>query len=237
MQVDAVKTPVDLAGQAVALVPLLTLSVGPETSQGLCELCLAQLALENANGSALFNWNPGNVTTTTANDFYILSKLHTDSQGHAVTPGDPTEVVMRFRAYPSIVDGMRGYVSEVVKRKSMVTAGQAGDTRAFARAIRDTGYTPGIDVDAVAKSLFTKVQEIRSKRLLDFFSLPSPGAYLSDLPPAPAAPPIPGGQSGAGGAFSLEAARAAYQPSPKVGSVLIYGAVAFHYVWSRWVDV
>lgn len=228
-QVSAVSTPVSVSGQGVALVPALQQALGREPSIGLAELCLAQLALENDNGKALFNYNPGNLTELPSGTFYVLSQLHTDSQGHAVPAGDPTEVVMRFKNFPDIIAGIVGYVHWVTSRGAFVKAGDAGDARAFAQAIRDSGYTPGINVDAVAKSLALKAHEIDAAGMLSFFSLGGSPVTLSP-PPPPVAPPSslpPNTPPAAAAALSAPA-------HPVTGLLLMFGAGVAHFIHSNW---
>lgn len=178
-QVSAALTPYTPAEQAAALVPALEARLGRPPELALVELCHAQLMLENNRGKGLWNNNPGNVTTgDTTQPFYILSKLHTDAMGKILSEGDPGAVVLHFHAFDTLAEGMSAYCAELSRRPSMLAAGAAGDALAFARAIRSSGYTPGIDPPAVARSLASVVREFRAARIFEPFGLAGPGASL-----------------------------------------------------------
>ena len=87
-QVDPVSTPAGIPAQAEALVAAWRIALGRDPPLSLVELNLAQLALENDNGKALWNNNPGNLTTgNDANDYYILS------QAQHGQPGPPRQIL------------------------------------------------------------------------------------------------------------------------------------------------
>lgn len=120
----------------------------PGVNAAAMAIMLAQIDLETANGQALFNNNVGNVTTT----------------------GDPNEwwqpdsgpaSKLKFRSYPTLDDGMAGYVGFIKSRPKMLSAAISGDVGAYARAIKSEGYTPDIDPVAVAAQLYKIAAEKR----------------------------------------------------------------------------
>jgi hypothetical protein len=184
-QVDVLATPAGLPAQAEALVAAWRIALGRDPPLSLVELNLAQLALENANGKAIWNNNPGNLTTGNDSvDYYILSKLSTDNQGHPVDPDSPSRVTLKFRAFPDLPSGMQAYISFVQSRVALVRAGTNGDALEYATAIRSSGYTPGIDPAAVAVSLQSEISGFRKAQVLDRYGLPGAGSGLeTQLPP------------------------------------------------------
>jgi hypothetical protein len=191
MQVEANLTPVTEPEQADALVEAF--SSRAVLTGSLAELCLAQLMLENAHGSAVWNYNVGNVTTAdTSQPFYILANLHTDSEGHPVDASDPSAVVLRFKAFSNLADGMGAYANEVIRRKALYTAGSNGDVRGFAQAIKSTGYTPGIDTEAVARSLASEIAQIRAQKIFEPMGLFGSSVLGALVPPLPRPQPVQG---------------------------------------------
>jgi hypothetical protein len=179
-QVESLATPASIPAQAEALVAAWSIVLGRAPQLSLVELNLAQLALENANGKAVWNNNPGNLTTgREADDYYILRKLVTDSLGRPVSESDPSRVILKFQAFPDLPAGMLGYVNFLQSRPSLVAAGVSGAAGEYAKAIRSSGYTPGIDTAAVAVSLQSRISGFRTQKVLDRFDLPGSGAGLS----------------------------------------------------------
>lgn len=150
-QINVTQTPHTNAELAAALVPALIDALGGRPRRTLAELMLAQILMETADGTVLRNENVGNVVAIQDQDFYVLS---------AANPN-------HFRAFKSLDDGMAAFVHEIVRRKSMVQAGNAGDAHAYVQAISDTNYTPGIDVPATTVTLQRYVARFRTTKLFD----------------------------------------------------------------------
>ena len=153
-------TPVQMAAY---LVPEVTRQMKKIPVRTLAELMLAQLCLETTSGYNLWNNNYGNVDISDASQDYWMA------QGQA----------NHIRSFRDPMSGMAEYVRQVViRRPSMVRAGQAGDALAFATAIRDTAYTPGIDVAKVAATLTQFVQQFRTQKLFDNLPTKVQGWFL-----------------------------------------------------------
>lgn len=150
-QVEVKQTPHTNAELAAALVPALISALGGTPKRSLAELALAQVLMETADGTKIRNENVGNVVALEGQDYYVLG------------PANP----IHFRAFGSLDEGIAAFVHEVVRRKSMVQAGNAGDARAYVQAIHDTDYTPGIDVPSVTVTLQNYVARFRTTKLFD----------------------------------------------------------------------
>lgn len=127
----------------------------------LVELTLAHVLLENDSGRGLWNNNPGNLTTTEGNRYYILDNLNVNDIGQRISQDDPDRVILRFWDFATPEAGFLAYCEWIAKRPEFLAAGKAGDALAFAKQIKKTGYTPYIDPQAVAKSLDAMVRQIR----------------------------------------------------------------------------
>jgi hypothetical protein len=202
-EIDAVRTPASPAEQASALVAVLREKLGKDPPLAWAEIMLAQLCLENANGKGLWNDNPGNLTSNGSGTYYILKNLHTDPLGKAVPADDPSAVVLKFQAFQTLKDGVATYASWVLKRKAFIAALDAGDCAAYAKAIETTGYCPGINVPAVAKSLAAEITGFRKAGIFNQFGLYGIGAV-------PGAPAAASGRSIVGGLLAGLVAGGAY---------------------------
>ena len=148
-QVEMTRTEFTPAGMAALLVPALSKALGHSPSRNLAELCLAQLCFETTSGHNLWNNNFGNVDISSSDQNYWMA------------PGQPNHI----RSFDTPQAGMGEYAHQVVRRPSMVKAGNAGDALAFATAIRDTNYTPSIDPEPTARSLNKFVEQFRQQKL------------------------------------------------------------------------
>lgn len=154
-QVDIKQTPHTQAQLAGMLVSALTAAAGSAPKRTLAELMLSQILMETANGTKIRNENVGNITAIEDQDYYVLSEANP----------------LHFRSFDSLADGMAAFVHEIRRRSSMIQAGNAGDARAYVQAIRDTNYTPDIDVDSTTSTLQTYISGFRKSKLFD--NLPS----------------------------------------------------------------
>lgn len=136
-QVAMTRTEFTPAAMRALLVPALQKALGHSPNGSLIDLCLAQLCIETTSGHNVWNYNFGNVDVSSAEQDYWMAQ------------GQPNHI----RSFSDAQSGMAEYVRQIARRPSMVKAGTAGDALAFATAIRDTNYTPGIDPEAVAATL------------------------------------------------------------------------------------
>lgn len=150
MQVEMTRTEYTPAGMAALLIPALRKGLGAEPTRNLQELTLAQLCFETTSGHNVWNYNFGNVDVSSSEQNYWMA------------PGQPNHI----RAFNNAREGMAEYVHQVIRRPSLVKAGDAGDALAFATAIRDTKYTPSIDPEQVAKTLSKFVSDFRTQKIL-----------------------------------------------------------------------
>jgi hypothetical protein len=137
--VPMLRTKYSGAALASALTTSL-LAFQPDATDTMAAILLAHIYFETDNGNKLWNNNAGNTTTKGDPDNYWQAK------GNA----------LKFIAYGSIAEGIDDYFSFLRARRAMLRTAAAGDVAAFAQAVNDTGYTPGVDVgrvsDAVASS-------------------------------------------------------------------------------------
>ena len=159
-EVPAVSTPIAPPEQGRLLVDAWAAKLGVPPTRSLAELCLAQLLLENASGVSLYNNNLGNLTG--GEPYYLNPKVR---------------ALLHFASYDTPEAGAAAYVSLINRAGKLRLAGESGNALEFAQAIRDSNYTPGIDVDKVAASLSGVVGTIRAK------------SYLPDLAGHPAGLP------------------------------------------------
>jgi len=113
------------------------LAFQPNATDTMGAILLGHIYFETGNGDKLWNNNPGNTTTKGDPADYWQAK------------GNP----LKFSAYPSIAEGFDDYFSFLKARRSLLRTAAAGDVAAFAQAVNDTGYTPGVDVDRVSDAV------------------------------------------------------------------------------------
>jgi hypothetical protein len=172
-QVAPLRTPLTMAQQAQGMTRAWRDALG-QAPRALIELSLAHVALENKQGSAIWNNNPGNLTTN-AGTYYVLDSISVNSIGERIAQDDPDRVVLHFWPFDTPAEGFAGYVNWLQKHPALLQAGIAGDPDAFAAAIKSTGYTPYINVARIGKSLAAMVAQIRAEKLLQDYELPGPG--------------------------------------------------------------
>ncbi len=82
---------------------------GGEPSDRRLHVAWAMIALENAHGRSLWNWNFGNVSTSGswATGFYVIRVAERIQK----SPDVWKHIDMKFRSYPTAIDGSIGYWS------------------------------------------------------------------------------------------------------------------------------
>lgn len=133
--------------------------LGYQPPEPLLAITLAHVCLENDNGRGLWNNNPGNLTTTEGNRYYLLSSLNVNAIGERISQDDPDRVVLRFWDFATPEAGFLAYAEWIYARPEFFGAAKTGNVAEFARQIKKTGYTPYINPDAVAKSLAAMMKQ------------------------------------------------------------------------------
>lgn len=165
-KVPMVRTRQSAGELAAAMLPELKTIAGANQSTGA--VLLAHILIETASGDAVWNHNVGNITTGNETDEYWQPEKGEASK-------------LKFRVYPSLADGMRGYIGFLKSRPKMLTAASSGDLGAFSERIKLDGYNPAVDVSDAAGKLL-KLAADKSKLFADL----------------PAGPPLTNNQQAAG---------------------------------------
>jgi hypothetical protein len=116
------------------------------STDGAFSVCWAQWALETARGSRCMNFNIGNIMPggRWAGDTVLL-------QTWEMIAGKRVDMTEAFRAYPSLVAGMRDYIA-FLRRPSYVRAWaaiEAGDAGLFGHVLKLLGYYTAPEADYV----------------------------------------------------------------------------------------
>lgn len=103
-EIDRVRTPLSELEVGRALRDGYVALFGRDPSFNVLGVGWAQIALENAHGNAIYDFNFGNITGTgEGGDYYTLA---TDEQ---VKPGVWKNMTMKYAAHPDAVSGARAY--------------------------------------------------------------------------------------------------------------------------------
>jgi hypothetical protein len=162
-------------------------------SKNLAAYLWGLLMLETASGNALYNENPGNVTVSSDSQPYFLlrNKSGEFNKEH-------------YRSYDRLDLGLENFLYETVTRRpSLIAAAEAGDAYAFATAIRNTRYTPGLDVDGH----FNSYKKLAEQSLAAGYFAGMPDSTKISKPLTPSVAPS-STKSGSGAALLILAATA-----------------------------
>jgi hypothetical protein len=154
-------TPITMATAAPLLVTALGNAGVPNLEQDMCALLLAQIALEVANGNACNNHNPGNITAsdTGTRDYFRPAWFTVDATSSPQLQAlnaqmQKGQAPRAFRSYPDFPSGFADHATTLFHTfPTIIAAARTGDALQVAGAIRSSGYTPGINLTAVAASL------------------------------------------------------------------------------------
>jgi hypothetical protein len=158
-EVSRVQTKYSQTEVAQFLVSALTSALGSEPNQAMSEMLLADLAMEcgfngkSGNFDYVWNNNFGNVTITSESQDYWTTKTH------------------KFRSYSTPEAGMKNYVHEILRRKTLKQAALEGDVINFTYQLRDTKYCPDCDPDKITPTLSSFIRGYQAAHLFD--NLPS----------------------------------------------------------------
>lgn len=134
----------------------------PELSANQRAMLLAQIALENDRGRAIYNQNVGNLTVSkaqeSAKDFYrpfwyVVDEQSADRLKRLHELMLEGKAPSAFAAFPSLAEGMRVYTSWI--RSKFPSLLSATTPEQFVSAWRSSGYTPDLNVTATLPN-FTK---------------------------------------------------------------------------------
>ena len=184
------------------LAPGFTKRLGAPPSREIVGLFLALIWNETGRGK-LRCWSPGNLAAAG----FAGGKEVFFWDGDFWRPpwfADPKSAIhalmlegkepSAFQAYASLADGIDHFLRLVTSPMyaPLVTAAKSGEPGEFARAIRDTKYTPRLDVAAATKTLASLYSEFTKSGVLDALPsgenvVPSPVLVLTpdDVLPAP----------------------------------------------------
>lgn len=167
---------------------------GAKPSKNLAAYLWGLVMLETASGNALYNENPGNVTVSNeSQDYFLLrNKSGEFNKEH-------------YRNFDRLDLGLENFLYETVTRRpSLIAAAEAGDAYAFATAIRDTRYTPSLDVD----SHYGSYKKLAEQSLAAGYFAAMPDSTAISKPLTPSGSPSSASKAGSGAALLILAATA-----------------------------
>jgi len=153
-EVARTATPLTRAEMAALFVPAYVERFGVEPDRDRAELLLALAFNENANGSAIIDFNWGNVSVTPSDSvnywrppWFDLAEVEAMPDGAKKTRLLDVHQRMvdgnapsAFLALPSHAAGLQRWLGELERRPSVLDAASSGDADAFAQQIFATRY-------------------------------------------------------------------------------------------------
>lgn len=102
-------------------------------------MVLAQNALETGHRKSLWNFNIGNITTDGKGSFDFFDDLETNEQ---IAPGSWKKMNLKYRAYPTLKDGMKDYLKLLSGKKYSNAWEHIINPNAisFSKALKQQGY-------------------------------------------------------------------------------------------------
>jgi hypothetical protein len=141
-QVDSRRTPASMSDIRAALARAIESNTGRPARQSTVDVLAAQVSLETAHGSAMYNYNFGGIKGASPSGTTAQYLTHEVENGKQVT------VDQGFRAYGSIDEGARDYVGVLQTRFPGAFARAAsGDVDGFAHALKQSHYYTASEVD------------------------------------------------------------------------------------------
>lgn len=130
------------------------LSLHPDVDANRRALLMAHIWIETRNGKSLWNNNVGNLTAkdTAPGDYWRPHWYAEPTEETSARNRELHEQMLAgkapraFAAYPDIAAGVRAYLSAM--RGRFATMWRADGPAEFVREWRNSGYTPGLDVEA-----------------------------------------------------------------------------------------
>jgi len=192
-QVPTIRTKHTGSEIAESLIVAFERKYGAKPSKNLAAYLWGLIMLETASGNALYNENAGNVTVVNdTQDFFLLkNKSGEFNKEH-------------YRSFDRLDLGLENFLHETVTRRpSLIRAAEAGDAYAFATAIRDTRYTPDLNVD----THYTSYKKLADQSLAAGYFAGMPDSTIISKPLTPSG--SPSSSKGGSGAALLIVASAA----------------------------
>jgi|SRR6185436_2642857 len=138
-------------------------------------MVLAQNALETGHRKSMWNYNIGNITTDGKGGYDFFDDLPTDEQ---VKPGVWKKMSLKYRAYPSLKEGMQDYL-KFISGKKYANAWQHilhPNPAAFSKALKQSGYYTANEApytktltklyNQYSKSKIDKIQPVFDKNVI-----------------------------------------------------------------------
>src|SRR5271155_3564381 len=182
-RVQRVKTDVSEPQMASAIIDGWQQLFGDKPAKEQVALILSQNSLETGNRKAMWNYNVGNLTTDGKGPQDFFDDLATDEQ---TAPGVWKKMNLKYRAYPSLVDGVIDYL-KLLSSQHYSSAWQHiinPDPEAFSKALHAGGYYTANEAPYTKslKSLFNQTSNSNSYELAMSGQVAAPTG-------TPAAPP------------------------------------------------
>jgi flagellar protein FlgJ len=133
--VEARRTQASMSDIRASLSTALESLTGRRPSARTVDVLAAQVSLETAGGSQMFNFNFGGIKGVSP------SNATANYMTREVLDGQSVHVQQGFRAYGSLDEGARDYVSVLRSRfPQAFHSAAAGDVDGFAQALKQSGY-------------------------------------------------------------------------------------------------
>jgi hypothetical protein len=138
-RVPRVRTQVSESQMAHAFIESWKQLFHTEPTKEQISLLMAQNSLETGNRKQMWNFNVGNITTNGKGSYDFFDDLPTDEQ---IQPGVWKRMNLKYRAYPSLVDGAKDYLKLLSgKSYSNVWSNIVNPNPvAFSKALKQRGY-------------------------------------------------------------------------------------------------
>lgn len=193
-EVPRTATPLSRAEMAARFLAGYVERFGQQPDRNRAELLLALAFLENANGSAIIQFNWGNVSTTARDSVNYWRPPWFDLVEVEAMPDGPKKARLldvhqrmldnaapsAFLALPSHDAGVQRWLGELQRRPNVLEAATSGDPVAFAHAIFSTRYCPDPECRDAGPSYGKLRDEIRAAGY--FAGLKKKSAALEAVP-------------------------------------------------------
>lgn len=139
-RVERVRTNISEPQMAQAMIEAWRSLFGTQPSKEQVSMLLAQNALETGHRKSMWNYNIGNITTNGKEKFDYFDDLKTNEQ---VSPGVWKKMNLKYRAYPTLKDGVEDYIKLLSNAPRYAKAWKSvlhPDPAAFSKALKDAGY-------------------------------------------------------------------------------------------------
>lgn len=138
-RVERVQTPVSETQLAQAIIEAWKNLFSETPSKEQVIMVIAQNALETGHRKSMWNYNIGNITTSGQGSFNYFDDLTTKEQ---ISPGKWEKKNLKYRAYPSLLDGVKDYL-KLISGNKYASAWEhilKPNPTAFSKALKQIGY-------------------------------------------------------------------------------------------------